>query len=171
MNSTFGSQISNSGCSPGCFFAISARMMKKLREVWERTERDLTLHQRLEIIQAECGLIAPAVAEELARKTRGLDRPDFYEAVEQFKKDGSFPRHELGIAPVDVRWDVPCEGDTGIDRVMSVFKHAGFKYVRVYPDLMPSRRSRYLQPLARISPRFFLGTGLLDDTSVFVMRK
>lgn len=149
----------------------SSGMMAILSGVWEQIEKDKTIQQRLDIIMKKLPSIGPVDAEKLALRTRGLDRLDFYGAIERFDLDGTMPEHATDIAPVDVELDVPCEGDTSISRVSDVFKQAGFKDIRVYPDLMSSRRSRFAQPIAKAFPSVFLNTGLFDLTTVFVMCK
>ncbi len=144
---------------------------RRLIPVWEMIEREVTFDQRLGIIKDAIPGITDMDARTLAKHTRGLDKPDFHGAVDRYRQDGTLPDHDLKVAPVDVLLDVPAEGDTGMVRIKAVFKNAGFKWTAVYPDLMSSRRSRFLQPLAYKLPGLFFGTHLFDASSVFVMRK
>jgi len=149
----------------------SASMRRQLEKVWERTERETFLAQRLSRIRERLPDIANADAEQLARRTRGLDRPDFYTALERFAEQGIFPNHDTNIAPIDIDIDVPEEGDTGIARITGEFRRLGFSTVRVYPSMVSSRRSRLFLPLAKLWPGLFLRLNAFNGTSVFWIRK
>lgn len=165
------------GLKPGGWFiskqqnSDSPSMLLRLRSIWERVEREEAVPQRARLIREWIPDIKDDVANELARCTRGLDKPDFEAAVERFRTEGIMPAYRGDLPTIDVELDVPCEGDTGIDRVTSVFKAAGFRHVGVYPELMHRRASRWLQPLARRMPGLFFSARLFDQTSVFAMRK
>lgn len=145
--------------------------MRRLKPVWTWIEKEIMLPQRVGIIGERFPDIDRSKVEELARRTRGLDRPDFHAALDRFAADGTLPSHDLDIAPVDVVLDVPAEGDTDIQRILEAFRTAGFSHRCVYPDVTTSRRSRFLHPLAKRLPGWFLSAHVLDSATVFVMRK
>ncbi|MEP1781831.1 class I SAM-dependent methyltransferase [Reichenbachiella sp.] len=149
----------------------SKSMLARLRKVWEEVEKNCLIDQRVTLINESVGDISTENTLKLALSTRGLDSIDFYEAIKTYKQKGQFPSHDTNIPPIDILTDVPEEGDTGIERICTEFKKCGFSKVKVYPDLMSSRRSRYFQPLAKQLPGLFLGSGIFDDTTVFNMTK
>lgn len=149
----------------------SPSMLNKLRAVWEQGEKEHLIQQRFDAIVKEIPTINKPDAEALAVKTRGLDRIDFYNAVREFASSGIYPEHDLDVPPIDIDIDVPHEGDTSIERICSEFRSNGFSKVKVYPDMLSSKRSKYFQPLAKSFPKFFISNHIFDDTSVFVMTK
>jgi len=149
----------------------SPKMFQRLSKMWDESERTTYINQRLELIQAKVTDIDEKAALELAKKTRGLDSVDFYAAIDNYLKDGTFPSHDLNIPSIDVIIDVPYEGNTSIERICGAFKKYNFQKVSVYPDLLSSRRSKLFQPLAKLLPSFFLKFQIWDQTTVFVMRK
>lgn len=149
----------------------SPKMLRRLQAVWEQSEAHEYIPQRLGLIQQYLPDIREADAQNLALKTRGLDSVDFYAALDQFNTNGTYPSHDLNVAPIDVIIDVPHEGDTGIPRIFERFQAEGFSSVKVYPDWNSSRKTAPFQWVARTFPQLFMHWHWGDQTSVFVMRK
>ena len=134
----------------------SPKMLKRLQQVWESSEQQEFIPQRVRIIQNKLPNISQETTLTLAQKTRGLDQLDFYAALEQFDQEGTYPSHNLNVAPIDVEIDVPHEGDTGIPRICNTFKKQGFSKVKVYPDWSSSRKLAWLQGLSKGFPQPFM---------------
>lgn len=149
----------------------SPKMFQRLSKIWEESERTMYVNQRLDLIKEKSADIDEKAALELATKTRGLDSVDFYIAVDQYLKDGTFPSHDLNIPSIDISIDVPHEGDTGIERICGEFKKYNFQQVNVYPDLLSSRKSKPFQSIAKMIPSFFFKFQIWDQTTVFRMKK
>lgn len=149
----------------------SPTMLRRLQEVWESSERQEFTPQRIRVIKETLPQLSEEENLKLALQTRGLDRVDFYLALEKFEKEGIYPSHDLNVPPIDVVIDVPHEGDTGIPRICGAFQQKGFRSVKVYPDWSTSRKTAPLQVLSRILPQPFMKWHLGDQTSVFSMIK
>lgn len=149
----------------------SPAALRRLKRFWEEIERTTSEPQRMRLIAERLPSADPEQVRELARRTRGADRPDFVNAMDRFAKDGTMPPEPGELPSIDVEIDVPLEGDTDIERIMEVFRGAGFTHRKVYPDTTSSRRSRFLQPLARAVPQAFLSLHLFDMATVFVFTK
>lgn len=149
----------------------SPKMLARLQQVWEMSEQQEFLPQRLRIINKKIPTIVEKEALELAQKTRGLDKIDFYAALEQFQSKGTYPQHDLNTAPIDVEIDVPHEGDTSIKRICNLFNNQGFSNIKVYPDWSSSRKLSWLQGLSKAIPQPFMQQHWADQTSVFLMQK
>lgn len=149
----------------------SPAALRRLKCYWNEIDQSAGVPQRIRLITARVPDADPIQVAELARRTRGADRPDFLAVLDRFASDGSLPAEPGELPAIDVETDVPLEGDTEIERIMSVFRNAGFVERWVYPDTTSSRRSRFLQPLARAVPQPFLGLHLFDMATVFVFTK
>ena len=149
----------------------SPAVQKSLQLVWDESEKNVFINQRLKIIKEKIKDISEPDAQKLAKHTRGLDSIDFFNALEKYKNEKIFPNHNLNVPPIDVQLDIPEEGDTGIERITSEFLKNNFKSVKVYPEMMGSRRSRYLQFISRMFPDLFLKHHIFDQGTVFVVIK
>lgn len=145
--------------------------MSELVNYWSKTDREVHLPVRFKIIKESISEISDDDAKKLAENTMGLDSVDFYQAIEIYKSSKLFPHQNSEIAPIDILTDVPDEGDTSIERVFLEFRSRGFRNLSVYPDLYGSKRSRYLQPLAKIIPKLFFKLDIFTSTSVFLIKK
>jgi hypothetical protein len=108
--------------------------------------------------------------ERLAVLTRGLDSVDFARTADRYLRDGSLPARPGACPPIDIDKDEYCEGDTNVAEILRLLRQAGFA-AHAYPAMLESRRSRYLQPLARTIPGFFFASHLFDDSTVFIGQK
>ena len=148
----------------------SPLMLKRLGPVWE-LEEEKYRKQRKKLIEESLPTITKEEANILAKHTRGMDSVDFFAALDQYNTDQTIPPYNPNLPPIDVVIDVPYEGDTNIKRITSEFRKNKFKRIRVYPDLLASRRSRYLQGFAKLEPGIFLKGHLFDLTTVFRIQK
>lgn len=143
---------------------------RALLPLWERLERETYVPQRRRLIRERIPDIGNEELERLATNTRGLDSVDFTSSIERYRASGDIPSLDQ-LPPIDVVWDVPDEGDTGIERITGTLRASGFSDVSVYPAMLDSRRSRFLQPVAKLLPGLFLKLHVFDRSCVFVARK
>lgn len=149
----------------------SPSVLKRLQPFWKESERNIFFNQRLELINKRIKDINENDAQKLAKHTRGLDSIDFSDALNKYKSKKVLPNHDLNIPPIDIEIDVVQEGNTSIKIITSEFRKNNFKVIHVYPDMLNSRRSKYLQPLAKILPKIFLKWHIFDGSTVFWIRK
>ena len=149
----------------------SPTMLRKLIPFWEKQEENVFINQRKEFIKERLPEIDSTSLEKLARNTRGMDSIALEETIQKFKTQQFIPEYQPLAPPIDISNDVPCEGDTEIKRITSEFKNNNFQKVRVYPDLLHTRRSKYFQRLAKFNPHFFLNNHIFDATTVFRIQK
>ncbi len=144
---------------------------KILKAVWEEGERNIFIEQRARIIRQKAPGIDEADLRALAERTRGMDSVDFELAIQKFLNNKVLPQLDRNAPPIDVETDVPHEGDTSIQRIVTEFEQNGFSYTKVYPELMTSRRSRPFQSLGFAFPKLFLGSHIFDRSTIFRIRK
>ncbi|HTB06796.1 MAG TPA: class I SAM-dependent methyltransferase [Bacteroidia bacterium] len=162
---------------PGGFFiswaqnSDSPSMLEKLKVIWEKTEKNTYINQRLKIIQYRIPNISEVDANNLAVNTRGLDSVDFYGAIKNYEEGKVIPHFNPNLPAIDVEYDIPEEGDTSIERICSEFRKNNFTMIKVYPEMRNSRRSRYFQPLAKFIPKPFLKLHIFDESTVFFISK
>lgn len=148
----------------------SPRMLAKIKKIWARNEANIHIPYRRKHIAKALPNINQKDLEELTLKTRGLDSIDFQEAIDNHQQSGTFPTGTENLPAIDLQWDVPDEGDTGIKRILSTFKKNGFK-AYVYPEMRHSTKSKYFQFLGKLFPSLFFKWQILDQTSIFVATK
>ncbi|MFN3917741.1 MAG: class I SAM-dependent methyltransferase [Flavobacteriales bacterium] len=149
----------------------SAKMYAKLAMHWDEIELSHYISQRKKLIEQAIPNIDVTNLGKLAINTRGLDKYDFKDAVENYKKNKKIPKLSKDSPAVDVVYDIPSEGNTDIPFILGSLKTAGFKKAYVYPALMHSRKLCFLQKVAKTIPSLFFKTTFMDETSVFVATK
>jgi SAM-dependent methyltransferase len=148
----------------------SPEVMKRVRALWERAEASEFIPQRAALITAAAPDLSPAVVDTMARGTRGCDAEDLATFVASYRKSGMLPSTSSDAAAVNPETGEPFEGFTGIPEVLREMRDAGLR-ARAYPEMSSSRRSRWLQGLARRIPAPFFWGHLFDRVSVFQASK
>lgn len=149
----------------------SAKTMAALLQYWNQQEKSIHEPNRRKLIEDNIAKISKNNVNKLTKYTRGLDSVDFYAAIEEYKLNSAYPNYNPNSPSIDILTDVPDEGDTSINRILSEFRKYNFRKYSVYPDLLSSRRSKYAQPFARILPNLFFSKDLFAGTSVFLIKK
>ena len=149
----------------------SAKMYAKLAKHWDEIELSEYINQRKELVKQAIPNINPTDLENLAINTRGLDKYDFEDAINNYKEDKKIPKLLKDSPAIDVVYDIPSEGITDIPLILNSLMTSGFEKAYVYPALMHSRKLRFLQGIARTIPSLFFKTAFMDETSVFVATK
>jgi hypothetical protein len=153
-----------------CHNSDAPGFVARARRHWEAQERQHLLPQRLRRIRDLLPELNASRAEELARRTRGLDSVDFLAAVARYRQTRAMPDAKPDLAPIDIEKDIMEEGYISPPLVCRQMKDAGFE-TSAYPAMMTSRRSRCFQPIARAFPSLFWRLHLFDGSVAFVGRK
>jgi hypothetical protein len=153
-----------------CHNSDAPGFVARLRPHWEAQEQEYLIPQRLRRIRDLLPGVDPGKAKEFAQRTRGLDAEGFQAAVALYRQKGAMPAVTPDLAPIDIDQNIVEEGYIRPAQVCQQMRTAGFE-VLAYPAMMTSRRSRYLQPFARVFPSVFWRLHWFDESVVFVGRK
>jgi Methyltransferase domain len=148
----------------------SPETLRRAQELWEQMDREQFLQLREELLRTLRPSLAEREIDQLAAATRGQDREDIEETLIGFESTGTLPTPTESAPAIHPLIGEPCEGDTSIPRIIDEMKKAGFR-CRAYPGMTHSRRSLWLQSLAKLWPWPFLTLHIFDEVSVFVGRK
>jgi len=149
----------------------SKSKMEFLIPYWNKQEEQLHIKQRLKLITDKITGIDRDDAQKLAENTRGLDRVDFFQAIENFKTSSVFPKKNTKLPPIFIEIDVPDEGDTNIKRVSDTLLNNGFSKVKAYADLPHTRRLSPIRIFDKVFPKIFLDNDKWNQASVFLAQK
>jgi len=144
----------------------SPRVLNEVMEYWDNVEENKEIIARSVVLREVHKVEDEKTISLLARNTRGLVRKEFDEAIEIYKKEGILPVYNSKAPTYDVYTDEAHEGPTDYNFISSIMRKKGFK-TSVYPTTYGSRKTRWLQPIAKIIPLLFLSMHILDDDICF----
>jgi hypothetical protein len=146
------------------------RTLRRLLRLWQDLEAKETLNQRMRWFRLRLPDADESTVLALGKATRGGDEASLERSLSEFLEGGAMPTGGSRLPPINISTGEVCEGLTTIRVVLEELRLAGFE-PRVYPAMRHSRRSRYLQPLAKFVPMPFLKLHIFDENAVFVGRK